>query len=164
MSAIRPTEVCSACHNFHLTMADSIQESYLISVCCNARCLVWENPFSIQTPNHLWTLHMNPSMGARAMAHQLKSALPVNWNCSLRTEQERTANRRRGKRAIGICLAWFLGLAGAAAAPLATNVTSSAITSARATGIPELGFREEALMVLVGTALIGLASAVRRVG
>ena len=59
-----PTEVCNARHNFHLTMEGSIQESYLISVHCDARSLVWENPFSIQTPNRMWTLPSEADEGA----------------------------------------------------------------------------------------------------
>jgi len=78
------------------------------------------------------------------MAHQLKLRLFVNWKRSL--------------------LAALMVLSGAAAGPLATRVTSSSVTPVSPIEFPYPGVRDEVAMVLVGTALIGLGSAVRRVG
>jgi len=55
-------------------------------------------------------------------------------------------------------------LAAAAASPVDDVTSDSSVTSAVAVGVPYAGIRDEAIMILVGTALIGLASAVRRVG
>ena len=71
---------------------------------------------------------------------------------------------REGKQAAAICVAWLLCLAAAAASPVADSVGSSSVAAAGSFRLPGSGIREEAAMVLVGTALIGLASAVRRVG
>jgi hypothetical protein len=63
-----------------------------------------------------------------------------------------------------VCAAWLVCLAAAAASPVDDVTSDSSVTSAVAVGVPYAGIRDEAIMILVGTALIGLASAVRRAG
>lgn len=62
----------------------------------------------------------------------------------------------------------FAGLLAVVATPPATAVTpdndavSPAPVAVQRVSLPSMGIRDEAAMVLVGTALIGLAAAVRR--
>lgn len=58
-------------------------------------------------------------------------------------------------------IAWLACLAPAAAAPVAGDA-QAAVQRAAARQIPRFPLRDDAAMVLVGTALIGLGAAVRR--
>jgi hypothetical protein len=99
-----------------------------------------------------------------AMAHQLKPTAIVNWKWSQLVVAMRP-RRQPCKATSGVIGAWLVCLFAAAGAPLADTIpTSSPVASAVPITVPYPGITDEAAMVLVGTALIGLGSAVRRVG
>jgi hypothetical protein len=104
----------------------------------------------------------------RAVAHALKQrwrAVERSHNARDVAESENKVMRRQFGSwivagVIALCTTPFLALAGPAVAPAAEAVAAAVPISAD--GAADSGFPEEAAMVLVGTALIGLASAVRR--
>jgi hypothetical protein len=69
--------------------------------------------------------------------------------------------RKNGMRKYLASLAFVMGLS---VAPMfaATTDTNEATVAVQQVRVPVPGLRDEAAMVLVGTALIGLAAAVRR--
>ncbi len=60
------------------------------------------------------------------------------------------------------CVVMASPVAAATTAPETTNVKASTAVAVQQVRVPVTGLRDEAAMVLVGTALIGLAAAVRR--